>query len=254
MLAGIFLVVAYLLVGVVVDFLMSLSGLGETGDVSVILLWPFLVAFVLLVLLINTLEKISGKNFLVAAIVAVSSTAHAAPPVACHQQRVIQQQAVVRHNVVKQQAVLIPSAIQSVLVQHAAIPAFYTYQNAASNYSQTQSIESAENTELLREIRDLLASGAGGAVRTAANDPLFLVRQKCSKCHSGPAAKGGFHTDGDMSSEDRMLAISRILSDDAALRMPKGQPLDAATMGKVLQQLSKKPVSDSPPPNPERDE
>ncbi len=174
-------------------------------------------------------------------LIMLTSSAAAAPPVVCHKQQ----------TVIKTLSVpaAVEATLQSVLVQHALVPTFYTpYAAAAAQYNQTQSIDGAEQLELLRQIRDLLQSGAGGATRVQAVDPLKLVHATCLKCHNQANAKGGFRVDVELSKEDRLRAIEMMMLDDNSRKMPKGRNLDPATLGRVLQELSKQPSNDPPPP------
>lgn len=66
-----------------------------------------------------------------------------------------------------------------------------------------------------------------------------LLQKNCASCHSGGAAKAGFRVDLPLTCEQKLSAIGALLNDDPAHRMPKGTSLDAGTLGKLIQELSK---------------
>ncbi|HVX15970.1 MAG TPA: hypothetical protein VHC22_32600 [Pirellulales bacterium] len=68
---------------------------------------------------------------------------------------------------------------------------------------------------------------------------LSLLRQYCSKCHTGDAAKGGFRIDLSLTCEQKLAAIGAILQDAPEKRMPKGVQLDPQMIGQLIQELSR---------------
>lgn len=71
------------------------------------------------------------------------------------------------------------------------------------------------------------------------NPGASLLTQNCSRCHTGDTAKAGFRVDVPLTCEQKLTSISRLLDDDETKRMPKGVALDPATLGKLIQELSK---------------
>ena len=68
-----------------------------------------------------------------------------------------------------------------------------------------------------------------------------LVVQKCAKCHSGEAPKGGLDLTNPsaLTTKQRLSAVARVVSDDPDERMPKGATLSPGEIGRVLQELSR---------------
>lgn len=207
----------------------------------VFLFWPFATISGLAWYLGKLLGR-SLLRYLPPVLALLASTAHAAPPVKCH------------NNVVQQQVFAVPTVAQTVQVLHTAVPnAIYGYNAAAQQYQNqsTSSIDGAEQLELLRQILATLQS-QGGAVRTAAVDPLKLTHQNCGKCHSTENAKGGFRVDIEMSDADYRRAIKAITSNNPAQRMPRGRNLTPQVLGDLIGELANAPsTNDGPPPRPE---
>lgn len=83
-----------------------------------------------------------------------------------------------------------------------------------------------------------------------AGEPAGIIQQKCGHCHGGEAPKAGLDLT-DLAALDvtrRLEAVRRVVSDDAALRMPKGAALTPAEIGAVLQELSEVPARESAEP------
>lgn len=78
-----------------------------------------------------------------------------------------------------------------------------------------------------------------GDARPQTADTPGLVIQHCAKCHSGENAKAGLSLTGDLPAEQRLGAIARLLDDDEARRMPKGETLEPETLGRIIQELSR---------------
>lgn len=82
-------------------------------------------------------------------------------------------------------------------------------------------------------------AGSGGAAHPAASADSALpstplLTTHCSRCHSGPQAKGEFQLDGPLTSEQRLAAIRAALAGE----MPKGKPLPPDELGPLLYELS----------------
>lgn len=144
-------------------------------------------------------------------------------------------------------------AVQSfVPVQQQAVTVFTVpvpnaiYSTAPQQAVQASSLDYLELVSELRQIKELLAAGAGG-VRATAADPLRLTRQFCGKCHSNGQSKGNFSFSTDLDCEQRLHAMSMVLHDDPARAMPKGRQLTDQERGLLLQELAKKPTVASQP-------
>jgi mono/diheme cytochrome c family protein len=70
-----------------------------------------------------------------------------------------------------------------------------------------------------------------------------LVVRSCARCHSGAAPEGGLSLSdlSQLSAADRLHAVARVVSDDEALRMPRGAKLSPAEIGAVVQELTRLP-------------
>lgn len=130
---------------------------------------------------------------------------------------------------------------------------FYSYnayapqQAAASADVYSQSFE-ARLAERIAE--KIAARMAGGTFEAKA---LTVVDQHCAKCHSGPEPKGGFAVDlGPLTDSQKLKSISRVLSEDSGKRMPKGETLSAAELGKLIQFLSAPSITAAAKPGPIR--
>lgn len=67
-----------------------------------------------------------------------------------------------------------------------------------------------------------------------------LLEQKCAECHGGAAPKARLDLSNPvgLSPQQRLAAVARVVSDDAELRMPKGNTLSPSEIGRLLQELS----------------
>lgn len=77
-----------------------------------------------------------------------------------------------------------------------------------------------------------------------------LVVRTCGKCHGGAAPAGGFDLAdfSRLTAADRLHAVARVVSDDAALRMPRGRTLSPAEIGALVQEFARQagaPAEDS---------
>ncbi len=67
-----------------------------------------------------------------------------------------------------------------------------------------------------------------------------IVQQTCLACHGGVAPRAGLdlsHPE-QLSPNQRLQAIARVVSDDATARMPPGPALKSAEIDRLLQELS----------------
>lgn len=84
------------------------------------------------------------------------------------------------------------------------------------------------------------ANSAAADASVAASAAVSMVAAKCSKCH------GANRADGRLDLQDltalqpgqRLEAIRRLTTDEAAERMPKGAKLTPAELGALIQELS----------------
>ena len=124
-------------------------------------------------------------------------------------------------------------------------------QAQAVQYVQPQSYyavgQAAQEDALAERIaaRVLAKLEAAATVKTEAVSSLAM--QHCAKCHGGPEPKAGLDLSGDLDCETRLHAIRMLLADDESKRMPKGKPLDAETLGLLIQEFATPPTQgDSP--------
>lgn len=66
------------------------------------------------------------------------------------------------------------------------------------------------------------------------------IRRSCLSCHNVNKAEGGLDLSdlAKLSSEQRLTAIKRVVSDDPAVRMPPSVELEPAALGGLVQELS----------------
>lgn len=65
-----------------------------------------------------------------------------------------------------------------------------------------------------------------------------MVQQVCAKCHTGEQAKANFDISKPLTADQRLHAVSRILSQDPSKRMPKGKALTSESASALIQELS----------------
>jgi len=106
---------------------------------------------------------------------------------------------------------------------------FYAYSPLAATYGAAGGGAASELSREFEEFRRWKESKQ--AARPAAES---MVANRCSKCHSGAAAKGDFRLDGPLSADARLAAIRAVL----AGRMPKDQPLSPDETGALVKELA----------------
>ena len=117
-------------------------------------------------------------------------------------------------------------------------PTVYSYRAYAQQAAGVQLSE-----DQLDRLADKLAARLGGAKIQAAKqvDAKAFFATTCVRCHSGDNPKGGLSLEGDIEAipkADRQESILRMLSQDPALRMPKGQqPLQFDQFETLLRHL-----------------
>jgi hypothetical protein len=88
------------------------------------------------------------------------------------------------------------------------------------------------------------AYGQGPAAAPVQGEPTERppspVAASCLGCHAGATPEAGLDLSdlGRLAPEWKLKAVSRVVSDDERLRMPKGRPLAPAEIGRLLQELS----------------
>jgi hypothetical protein len=135
----------------------------------------------------------------------------------------------------------------AVVLQQVAVP---VVQYQVGGHVQAEAVFAQQIAPLKAEIAALRAQLANGVttttVTTQAQQAATASVQgapagqfaRCTKCHSGASAKGEFRVDVELSCEDRLRAISAMLSDDPAKRMPRGADLPAQELGELIQAFS----------------
>lgn len=175
----------------------------------------------------------------------------------CQSQAQVQSVAVAQQAAVVQTAFAIPIATPVATVANPSL--FYSYNAYSPVYNENQAqgsvySQSFEDRLATKIAARLGASLEGAGIRAKA---FSLVDQHCAKCHSGDDAKAGFRVDVPLSEAARLKSITRVLADDTGSRMPKGEPLDAREIGKLIQELSRhqpigtvkpEPTDEAPPP------
>jgi mono/diheme cytochrome c family protein len=131
----------------------------------------------------------------------------------------------------------IPVAVPVATVNPGGV--YYGYQHQAQQFAPRSLPRSPMPMQQAETVpsRDTSPESAQPTATTTGS----LVRQHCAKCHTGEAAKGGLRLDAwtSLGSDQRLKMIRRVLSDDEATRMPKGQTLDPQVLGELIQELSK---------------
>jgi mono/diheme cytochrome c family protein len=137
---------------------------------------------------------------------------------------------VARRVVVKEQAVAVvpfavPVAVPVAVVSRPAV--FY----GLSPYAVSGSGAAADETQQV---------AAPAATHRAASEAKSLVARSCISCHGGAAPKAGLDLSdlGALTPQQRLAAVARVVSDDAALRMPPDRALAPGEIGAVLQELA----------------
>jgi mono/diheme cytochrome c family protein len=137
---------------------------------------------------------------------------------------------VARQVVMKQQAVaIVPFAVPvAVPVAVVARPAVFY---GLSPYAVSGTGAAADETPQV---------AAPAAAHPAASEAKSLVARSCISCHGGTAPKAGLDLSdlGALTPQQRLAAVARVVSDDAALRMPPDRALAPGEIGAVLQELA----------------
>lgn len=94
---------------------------------------------------------------------------------------------------------------------------------------------------------------ADGSCET--DKPAFNLKQNsiigntCIKCHSGPNAKAGFRLDQELSCDQKLLALAKVVAGE----MPPKEPLTREQTLQVVGELSELKTTDQKPPLPPQD-
>ena len=115
------------------------------------------------------------------------------------------------------------------------------YAPQAAPQARVQSTKSAEDA-LVDRLVEKLAARLGLDAKPASVDPHPLLTANCLSCHNATKKSGGVDFSGELTDELRLRAIGAMLSDKDSARMPKGKQLDANSLGKLIQEFSKKPL------------
>lgn len=131
--------------------------------------------------------------------------------------------------IANQSAVILPAGFVAIpFAVPVAVPSYYQYQYLPQ-YQAPAAPPAAEPA----------AQATNAPIQAHEAPPPTLVQRTCVKCHSGPEPKGKLDLSGELSPEQRLKAIGRLLADDLAKRMPKGKEIDAEMRGKLIQELAK---------------
>lgn len=139
----------------------------------------------------------------------------------------------------------IPVAVPVASVQNPSL--FYNYNSYASQYSDNSyggyaasGAGTAWEDRLAARVAEKVLSRVNSISPASAQT---LVASNCVKCHQGEDAKGAYRMDVPLTEGKKLKAITRILADDPAKRMPKGKTLGAEELGKLIQELSRPAVA-----------
>lgn len=114
-------------------------------------------------------------------------------------------------------------------------PVLYSVNPYGQQYQQQQSMHSLSELVQRAVAAELQRLGVTGTMGLSQS----LVTQNCSECHGENNPKAGFSVFGDMTAEEKLKAISRILHSDPEKRMPKGKPIDDDIRGRLIDELAK---------------
>lgn len=124
-------------------------------------------------------------------------------------------------------------------------PFVYGFSSAGSYGAQAQATVKTQSSEdaLVDRLAAKLAArlGLDPVKPAAAPEAPSLVTANCLGCHGATKQAGGVRFDAGLTDELRLRAVAAMMHDDAAKRMPKGKSIDAATLGRLIQEFTTRP-------------